>query len=59
MIGYLEYFNLYGLSFSIGFDRETNTEDDKDFKIVCAVDYCGMPIVYDYWGNVLSFIGEL
>lgn len=59
MINYAEYFNLYGLSFSIGFDREDDTEWDNDFRIVLAVDYAGIPIVYDYWGNCMSFIGEL
>lgn len=59
MINYAEYFNLYGLSFVIGFDRESDTEWDSDFKIVLGVDYCGDPIFYDYWGNQMSFIGEL
>lgn len=59
MIGYLEYLNLYGLSFSIGFDRESDTEVDIDFKIVLGIDYCGMPVFYSYWGNDISFIGEL
>lgn len=59
MLNYLEYFNLSGLSFSIGFDREADTEWDSDFKIVLAVDYCGMPVFYDYWGNGISFVGDL
>lgn len=59
MIGYFEYLNLYGLSFSIGFDREADIEFDKDSRIVLGVDYCGMPVVYDYWGNCMSFIGDL
>ena len=59
MINYAEYWNLYGLSFKIGFDREADTECDSDFKMVFAVDYCGDPVVYDYWGTQMSFIGVL
>lgn len=59
MINYLEILNLKGLSFVIGFDRETDTEFDSDFKNVFGVDYCGMVVLYDYWGNYISFIGEL
>lgn len=59
MIEYLEYLNLNGLTFSIGFDNPTDTEWDSDFKIVFAVDYCSIPVFYDYWGEQMSFIGEL
>lgn len=59
MINYAEYFNLYGVSFVIGFDRESDTEFDSDFKLVLGVDYYGMPIFYDYWGNHMDFIEDL
>lgn len=59
MINYMEYLNLKGLSFVIGFDREADTEWDTDFKIVFGVDYCGMVVLYDYWGTMMSFIGDL
>lgn len=59
MLNYYEYLNLNGLSFKIGFDRETDTEFDSDFKIVFGVDYCDMPVFYDYWGQQMSFVGEL
>lgn len=59
MLNYFEYLNLKGLSFGLGFDRESDTEDDSDFRIVLSLDYCGSPIFYDYWGQQMSFIGEL
>ncbi len=59
MINYAEYLNLVGLSFTIGFDRECDTEFDSEFKIVFGVDYCGMPVIYNYWGHQMSFIGDL
>ena len=59
MIEYLEYLNLYGLSFRIGFDNPTDTEWDSDCRIVFAVDYCTMPVLYDYWGMQMSFVGDL
>jgi len=57
MINYCEYLNLYGLSFKIGFDVDNDAENDS--KIIFGVDFCGMPVLYDYWGNSMSFIGEL
>lgn len=59
MINYCEYLNLYGLSFKIGFDRLADTETKEDFKLICAVDYCGDPVIYDYWGNLMSFVEVL
>lgn len=57
MINYAGYLNLYGLSFKIGFDVDNDV--DNDSKIIFGVDYCDMPVFYDYWGNGMSFIGEL
>lgn len=56
MINYAEYLNLYGLSFKIGFDVDNDAED---FKMVLGVDYCCDPVIYDYWGEQMSFIGTL
>lgn len=57
MINYAEVLNLYGLCFKIGFDVDNDA--DNDSKIIFGIDYCGDPIFYDYWGNGMSFIGEL
>lgn len=57
MINYAGYLNLYGLSFKIGFDVDNDA--DNDSKIIFGVDYCNDPVLYDYWGNQMSFVGEL
>lgn len=57
MLSYLEYLNFYGLVFKIGFDVDNDA--DNDFKIIFGVDYCSDPVIYDYWGNTMSFINEL
>lgn len=59
MLNYLEYLNLNGLSFKIGFDWEADIEWNNDCKIIWGIDYCGIIVLYNYWGTYVSFIGGL
>lgn len=57
MINYFEYLNLYGLSFNVSFDIDNDAENDS--KMILGVDYCGDPVLRDYWGNLEIFVGDL